>query len=482
MKEETYPELPALIVDDNIEFIESIVDIFKVNGIDNIEQCHKSDEVMGLLRRKTFSFILLDISMPNKRGDELLPEITEHYPETPVIMLTAETEIETIVNCMKNGATDYIDKPIKNPWRLLNTIKRTLELVEYKKENVHRNKSYFQGKLENPEFFSGIITKSPKMLEIFNYIELIASSPRPVLITGETGTGKELIANAIHKTSRRTGEYIADNAASWDDNLFSDTIFGHEKGAFTDAHESRQGLIEMAKGGTLFLDEIGDVPLRGQVKLLRFLQENDYFTLGGKSKKKSNARIVAATNRDLNEMVKEKEFRKDLYFRFQQHYLHLPPLRGRKEDIPDLVDFFIKKAATELNRPTPTAPDNLNSILSCYHFPGNIRELESMLFDAVSRSKKGTFSIDTIRAKIREHSNEPVPEIPEKLLAEVQFPNEKVMFGSQFPSLLEMKKLYVQEALRRTDDNKTVAADLADIPRTTFVNLAKKVNPPSKEK
>lgn len=475
MNEGQYPEYPLLVVDDDKDFLESVSDTLELNGIDNISLCQKSNDVMPLLEKKKFSLILLDIAMPEKNGDEILLEITEKNPEIPVIMLTAQTNVETVVNCMKNGATDYINKPITDPYRLLNTIKRTLDLIEYKKENSLLKKSYFNEKPDNLEFFSEIITKSPKMWDIFNYIESVAISPRPVLITGETGTGKELVARAIHKASRRKGNFIADNAASWDENLFSDTIFGHEKGAFTDANRNRRGLVESAHDGTLFLDEIGDVPMRGQVKLLRFLQEKEYFSLGGENKKKANTRIVAATNRDLKAMIKMGEFRQDLYYRFQQHYIHLPPLRERKEDIPLLVEHFIKKAARELNKKIPNVPGDLYPILSTYNFPGNIRELESMIFDAFSRSQTGKLSIDTIITKIREQPQEKVspdpipnagPGVPEV---------EKVLFVKDFPTLLEMKRIYTNEAMKRAGNNQSLAAQLAGVPRTTFVNLFKKV-------
>ncbi|MDZ7767137.1 MAG: sigma 54-interacting transcriptional regulator [Melioribacteraceae bacterium] len=244
-------------------------------------------------------------------------------------------------------------------------------------------------------------------------MEAIAKTNLPVLITGETGTGKELIANAIHKVSGRKGELVPVNVAGVDDNLFSDTLFGHKKGAFTGAEIERKGLIERAEDGTLFLDEIGDLNIESQVKLLRLLQEGQFYPLGSDIAKLSNARIIVATNRSIKSLQSSNTFREDLYYRLRSHHINIPPLRERKKDIPYLIDFFLIRAAKELGKTKPRPPKELYTLLSNYHFPGNIRELEGIIYDAVSLHKSGILftrinSIKTLRssaAKIDHRKN-----------------------------------------------------------------------------
>ena len=237
----------------------------------------------------------------------------------------------------------------------------------------------------------------------FKYIDAIARNDLPVLITGETGVGKELIAAAIHKLSGREGEFVSVNIAGLDDHLFSDTLFGHRKGAFTGADIPRKGLIERAANGTLFLDEIGDLHVESQVKLLRLLQESSYYALGDDFARLSNARLVFATNRENEFLSNPETFRADLYYRLQPHHIHLPPLRERLADIPMLFVHFLESAAARLEKQTPTPPPELITLLGTYHFPGNIRELEGLIRDAVSQHKSGVLSTASFRQEIGEH-------------------------------------------------------------------------------
>jgi DNA-binding NtrC family response regulator len=304
------------------------------------------------------------------------------------------------------------------------------------------------------------------MRSIFQYVEAIARTAMPVLITGETGVGKELIARALHELSGRAGEFVPLNVAGVDDALFSDTLFGHRRGAFTGADQDRRGLIEQAAAGTMFLDEIGDLGLESQVKLLRLLQEGKYYPIGSDVSKLSDARIIVATNRDIASMQHKDEFRKDLYYRLQTHYIHIPPLRERKEDIPLLVDHFLAKSSGQLGKKKPTPPRQLPTLLGTYHFPGNVRELESMVFDAVSRHQSGVLSMESFRAKVG-HDQANRPEIQQAPPVEA---DKQIQFPEQLPTLKEAEQMLIDQALERADGNQTIAARLLGISRRALSN------------
>jgi len=266
------PEYPVLLVDDEEQFLLSAGFTLNSFGITNVVECADSRQVMSLLSDQQFSVIVLDINMPHIGGQELLQTISREYPNNSVIMLTAVNEVQSAVECMKEGALDYLVKPV-NDDTLLTSIKRAIEFWRIRNENSLLKKYLLSDELEHPDIFNEIITKNSSMRSRFQYLEAISPTPLPVLITGETGTGKELFAIAIHKLSERRGEFVPVNVAGVDDTLFSDTLFGHKKGSFTGAIKDRRGLIEQAAGGTLFLDEIGDLSVESQVKLLRLLQE-----------------------------------------------------------------------------------------------------------------------------------------------------------------------------------------------------------------
>jgi DNA-binding NtrC family response regulator len=312
--------------------------------------------------------------------------------------------------------------------------------------------------LEKPHLFGEVITINKKMFSIFQYIESIAQTSQPVLITGETGTGKELIAKAIHRASGRKGDLVAVNVAGLDDNMFSDTLFGHVKGAFTGATEARRGLVEKAAGGTLMLDEIGDLSVESQVKLLRFLQEGEYFPLGKDEPMQTQVRVVAVTNKDLFALKQEGRFRKDLYFRLQTHRIHIPPLRDRMEDIPLLAEHFLQTAAKALNKKKPTVPSGLPTLLATYSFAGNIRELEAMMFDALSRHKSGVLSLDVFKTHLAK-------ELGDRLTTGDSLPRETdgIVFPRNLPTIKQMTKLLVGEAMKRANGNQSVAGIMLGI-------------------
>ncbi len=478
MKTQPYPELPILVVDDEEHFLNSMKFTLRLSKITNVECCGDSRQVMKLLEQNNFSLILLDLIMPNISGEELLPQILEEYPHLPVIVITAINEAPTIVNCMKNGAFDYLTKPIDNN-RLINIINHALDCRNKAKENVLLMEALLSETLKNPGYFkNNIITKNLKMLGIFKLIETIAEFNTPVLITGETGTGKELIARAIHdiKESKPKGKFIADNVAGWNEDLFTDTLYGHEKGAFTGANYKRQGLLEQAVDGTIFLDEIGDLIMPLQTKLLRLIQEKEYFTLGSDKPKKTNARFVLATNKDLNALKETGEFRKDLFFRLNTHHIKLPTLKERKEDIFPLANYFLEKASKKFNKKIPRLHEKLINLLSNYDFPGNIRELESMIDEAMSVHQSGVLSLDAFMKKIREQGREINFSDPKTGIEPNAVEEYYIIFGDSFPTFKKMKRIYTAEAMKRSNNKQTDAAKLADLTRSTFVRYLKGKN------
>jgi DNA-binding NtrC family response regulator len=340
-------------------------------------------------------------------------------------------------------------------------VKRAIELRELQRENKLLRAHVLSDKLEHPEVFSEIITNSPIMRSIFQYIESISLSPQPVLITGETGVGKELAAKAIHHLSSRKGTFVPVNVAGLDDNVFADTLFGHKKGAFTGADQARSGLVEQASGGTLFLDEIGDLSPISQVKLLRFLQDGEFFPLGSDVGKRSDARMIVATNQDIEALRESGRFRKDLYHRLCVHHVHLPPLHERREDLPILVDHFLEKASEMLGRKKPTPPRELLTLLSTYHFPGNIRELQSIILDAVSSHKSGILSMEVFKSYIRQKQPTLDPDSKHLLQGE----NILVSFSEPLPTLKQSEQLLISEAMKRASGNQAIAAQWLGITR-----------------
>ncbi len=460
MQQSIYPEHPIVLVDDEPMILLSFGTILRQAGINNFRTVEDSREVMQILEIQPVSAIVLDLTMPRISGIELLEKINEGYPEILVIVVTATDDIETAVACMKSGAFDYLVKPVEIN-RFVSSIRKALDISSLMSEVSSLKQYLLTDSLEHESAFSPIVTESKKMRSLFQYAEAISQSQQPVLITGETGTGKELFARAIHDVGCRNGVFVALNISGLDDTMFSDTLFGHKKGAFTGADTFREGLIAQASGGTLFLDEIGDLSEISQVKLLRLLQEKQYLPLGSDIPKHSDARIVVATNQDMQHLVLNGRFRKDLYFRLRAHQIHLPPLRERLEDIPELLDHFINDAAKSLKKSPPSYPRELITLLSTYQFPGNVRELEAMIYDAVARQRIGKLSMDSFKEIIQnDHALHPIAFPADDEAATLL----SKLFG-RFPSLREAEEHLITEALRLSHDNQGIAASLLGITR-----------------
>ena len=378
---------PVLVVDDEQAVLQSVRRTLRTNGIEEVLVCSDPLSVMPLLEAGPVALVLLDLVMPALSGRELLEMIVAAHPEVPVIVVTAEQDARTAVDCMKAGAYDYLLKPASVE-QLMATIRRALDFRELREENSRLRATLLDESMARPEAFSSVLTQDPAMYRLFSYAEVVARGSNPILITGESGSGKELMARGIHELSELRGPFIAVNVAGLDDTMFSDTLFGHKPGAFTGATAARRGMAELAAGGTLFLDEIGDLAESSQVKLLRLLQEREYYPLGSETPKRLEARVIAATHQD------PARLRRDLYFRLRAYNIRIPPLRDRLADLPLLTDRFVAEAAADLGKAPPPIPQRLYRMLSSYDFPGNVRELRALVFDAVARHISGPLPLD----------------------------------------------------------------------------------------
>ena len=456
-KKGQHPDFPILIVDDEVHALKSVELTLRSHGLNNIIKCSKSIDVLDILEKEEIELILLDILMPELSGEDLLEEIVTQFPEIPVLMVSGLDKVETAVRCMHKGAFDYVLKPVEKE-RMIASIRKAIELRRLRHENASLTRHFFSEGIEQPEKFKHIITQNRKMLSIFKYCEAIGAGRHPILITGETGVGKELVAEAIHAISARNQEMVAVNVAGFDDNIFSDTLFGHIKGAFTGATSIRSGYIQKAAGGSLFLDEIGDLSMTSQVKLLRLLDKHEYFPMGSDTARNADVRFIFATHKDFAKLVKEGAFRKDLYYRLRTHHIHIPPLRDRLDDLPALLDHFIQMAAEEFGKKKPVFGLELVQLLERYAFPGNIRELKSMVIDAVGRSKSEKLPTDLFINV--------AGTIPDDLVGNSSR-NISNMNGSEgnwlsqltrLPTLTEITAKIIKEALHRSNNNQRQAA------------------------
>ena len=459
---------PVYLVDDEEVALTVYQTVLEYHGVKDLLLFQDGIEVIPRISRSGCSLILLDLHMPHVSGQEILKRVKVDYPEIPVIVITGDEDVDTAVECMKLGAFDYLTKPVENN-RLWASVRHALEIVDLQREVGNLSQRIKTGKLSNPEAFSEIITNSESMKAIFRYIEAVAVSPKPILVTGESGTGKELAANVIHSLSQRTGPFVPVNVSGLDDAMFSDTLFGHTRGAYTGADGERKGLVETASEGTLFLDEIGDLTPSSQVKLLRLLQEGEYYPLGSDQVRLSTARVVAATNADLRDKQEKGSFRKDLYFRLMAHQIEIPPLRERFEDLPLLVDHFLQQAAAALNKSKPTVPKELYVLLETYMFPGNIRELQSLIYDASSIQKGGAFPL----AAIKDYLEKRRGSVNADLSAAPSL-RRRISYSGVFPTLQEAEDFLIAEALKKTDGNQSLAAHLLGINQSTLSRRQKK--------
>lgn len=448
----------VLVVEDELCVRESLT-VYLADAGYRVLEAENGLVGLELFRSHRPDIVMTDLRMPVMDGFALVEAITAEDAATPLVVVSGVGAVNEAVRAMRLGAWDYVSKPIMSFEELQITLESCLERARTKKELERLRRHLSEGTLGDETAFSKIITSSPRMRAIFLYLESVAPSRQPVLISGETGTGKELVARAIHSLSGLGGPFVAVNLAGVDDAMFSDTLFGHQRGAFTGADRVREGLIRQGSGGTLFLDEIGDLSAGSQVKLLRLLQEGEYMPLGSDKVAKSDVRVVAATHADLKTKMENGTFRPDLYYRLCSHRVELPPLRARSEDLPLLTAHFLEKSASLLGKQTPKAPAELNSYLAAYNFPGNIRELEAMIHDAVARSGGHILTLESILSVVGSDMRVPAS-------ASVTVNSCPVCpFVGKFPTLKGAEDLLIAEALRLADNNQRLAAAYLGITR-----------------
>lgn len=463
-----FPQNPVLVVDDEARILESLEMALFSEGFTNLRLQKSAHEALKLLDEEVFDAVLLDVIMPELSGEDLLVKIKEKRPDLPVIMVTGVGDVKTAVSCIRKGALDYLQKPVRNE-ELAASLQRALEISRLRRENFRLAEKFLADTLEHPEVFKSIVTQNPKMINIFRYCEAVSSSPEPLLISGETGTGKELIARAVHALSGRKGEFVAVNVAGLDEQAFSDTLFGHARGAFTGADRIRLGFLEKAAGGTLFLDEIGDLKPVSQIRLLRVLQERTYFPLGSDSAKHLQAGLVAATNRDMAYLQNPEVFRPDFYFRIKTHHIHLPPLRERTTDIPLLFEHFLAEAAKACRRPVPGYSSQIIQRLMLHQYPGNLREFRAMVFDALASHRGKTLTLDSFgsQAYIPEgvfpQTNNSFPESTSFEKKKACPENDPFHQLESLPTLKEASRMLIKEALERANGNQRIASSLLGI-------------------
>jgi len=366
-----------LVVDDEMVIRESLAGWLRRDGYD-VGTVASGEEAIDLLKQKGFDILLLDIQLGGMSGMELLSHVKEEYPDIDVVMITAFGSVQSAVQAMKSLAFDYLLKPF-DPDELGVMIKKLVEHRARKQENIFLKEEY-----EIRTRFESMIGQSKVMQDLFRLIEDIKDVHSSVLITGETGTGKGLAAKAIHSNSKfRNGPFVAVNCGAIPKHIMESELFGHRKGAFTDAKETRKGRLEMASGGTLFLDEIGEISMRMQIDLLQVLEDKIFYKVGGTQPITADFRVIAATNANLEQAIKDRTFREDLYYRLNVISFTMPPLRERKEDIPLLAEHFLKKFTQEVNRGVERINRDAMDELMLYEWPGNIRELSNAVERAV---------------------------------------------------------------------------------------------------
>lgn len=403
---------------------------------------------LNLLDRNTYDLVLTDIRMPRADGFKILEKTLAQENPPPCIMFTAYGSIETAVDAMRKGAFDFVTKPV-NFDRLELVMKKALETKQIKEENIELKK-----RLDDKFGVSSIIGSSQGIRRVIDTVRQVAPTRATVLIEGESGTGKELIAQSLHQLSGRKGKFMPVHCAALPETLLESELFGHEKGAFTGAVETRKGRFELAEGGTLFLDEIGEIPLSVQVKLLRVLETRSFERLGGTETIQTDVRVVAATNRDLEKMVAEGTFREDLFYRLNVVTVLLPPLRERKDDIPTLIRHYITVFAAENAREQMTIDEPALAALCAYNWPGNIRELRNCVERMVVLCRGRELTIDNVPANIRENVS---PGITRNLLV-----------PASVCDLEHNEKLLIERALNECGGNRSRAAEKLGISRRTL--------------
>jgi len=448
---------PVLVVDDDEGLLLSIKATLVSSGLPEPALISDSRDVMALMRDHHFQLVLLDLIMPHLNGLEVLEKIKHEFPDTECVVVSANDELSTAVDAMSLGASDYLVKPL-NGEKLIAVVNRSLE-----KYNLQDELARFGGKkvfseLKNPQAFADMVAEDESMALIFHQVEAVAGTDYSVVINGESGTGKEMLARVIHRISNRSkAPFIAVNMASFSKTIFEDEFFGHAKGAYTDASSDRQGFFEAAQGGTLFLDEITELDPSLQAKLLRVIEEREFYRLGSTEIRNVDVRIIAATNRDINEEIIQNHFRADLFYRINMYNIKIPPLRERKDDILPLARHFLKiHAGINRKKIQSLAPDLAERLLQST-FLGNVRELENIIAGAVLLERGKTLTLASARNLLPYHGPERRKNV-------------------EMLTLDELERRHIKSVLEITDGNRPKAAKILGINVSTIYRKLEKYN------
>ena len=449
-----------LVTDDDAVSCQLFAKVLKGEGYE-VEWVQTGEEALTRLAKHAPDLLLIDVRLPGMTGLEVTRTVRNTHPSLPVIVMTGFGSMETAVEAIHEGAFDYISKPM-NLEELKHTVARALAQGEA------RNRAAQDiGESAAPEQSGAIIGRSPAMVEVYKTVARVAPTKSTVLILGESGTGKELIARAIHQHSQRASRpFVAVDCGVLTETLLESELFGHVRGAFTGAVADKKGVFEEAQGGTCFLDEIGDISPNMQAKLLRVLQEHEIRRVGGKEWLPVNVRVVAATNRNLAELVKNRAFRHDLYYRLHVITIVLPPLRDRAEDILVLVHHFLRRYGQENDKEVTAIADNALTLLQAYAWPGNIRELENAMERAVTLAQQPTITAEDLPEEIRE--NRPIE-------WSSTLSGEEASFFAKLPTLDAVEKHYIQYVVSRTQGNLSHAAKVLDIDRRSLYRMLERL-------
>jgi len=451
------PEQRILVVDDEPGMLEVCSDTLGRLPDTSVVVESDGERADQRIRNERFDLLVLDIRLPGVSGVDLLRTARDADPSIPVLMITAFPTIETAVQCMKLGAADYITKPFI-PDDLLATAKRLLEHARLAQEN-----RLLKRQIDKPYCFDEIVGKCPAMQGVFESIQLIARTDADVLVTGETGTGKELVARSIHKRSaRKNARFVPVDCGAIPEDLLESEFFGHERGAFTGAQTRSLGLLEFAHTGTFFLDEVGELPIRLQAKLLRVLQERTIRRVGGTEQTKVDVRVIAATSRNLEQEIQAGRFRSDLYYRINVARIELPPLRERQECIPLLVEYFMDRFAHQMGREGVQIDAEAVEVLTAYSWPGNVRELQNVLKRTLAMARQDILKVDDLPGEIVEG------------VAQGGTPKGDGFFALRQRRISSFEKEYLSGLLDSCHGDATEAARQAKLPRGTLYRLLSK--------
>lgn len=437
-----------LIVDDEKNMCNLIETDLRLRGIQS-KSCQSAEEALEAIHQQDFDVVLTDMRMPGTTGLQLCEQLYQSRPDIPVIVMTAFGTLDTAIKAIRSGAYDFITKPIEMDLLAI-TLKRAIE-----KRRLSEQVRLLESNKQNQQAFGEVLGQSPAMLDLYDHLDRIAGSDASVLISGESGTGKELVARSIHANSRRAeAPFVAVNCAALSETLLESELFGHVKGAFTDAREERRGLFQEADGGVLLLDEMGDMPMNMQVKLLRALEEKRVRPVGSDKEMEFDVRVLSATHRDLETAVSEGRFREDLYYRINVIGIELPPLRSRGTDILRLAEFFMEKFASAESKSVDGLADGVKEKLLGYSWPGNVRELRNVMERAVALTRYDKVTVEDLPDKIREYNRS------DFLIGGLD-PTELV-------SMEELENRYIRHVLEACSGNQSQAARILGLDRKTL--------------